>query len=130
MATAKPMRVRIPKGTRTIPTPEPSITTSGYVVVLKKLSFVLMLTVINVVLEVRFSLVSVERNGTVVVLAEAETRPLGVRAAVAAMVTGGESFNWTLLCGSDSGDSPGEHRCPPPYVGSAEPVVRQWRRGL
>ena len=87
IATAKPITVMMPKGTRTIPIPEPSITTSGNVVALKLVSFVVMVTVINVVLEVILSLalVPTERNGIVVVLADVEKKLVVVLAAVKAM---------------------------------------------
>ena len=68
----------MPRGTSNIPTPDPSITTSGNVVALKLVSFVVMVTVINV-LEVMFSPAPglVESRGTVVVVAVVE-RKLGV----------------------------------------------------
>lgn len=88
IATAKPMTVMMPKGTSTIPIPEPSITASGNVVALKLVSFVVIVTVINVVLEVTLSLVLelVERKGIAVVVADVERKLVGVFAAVTAMV--------------------------------------------
>lgn len=82
------MTVMIPKGTSTIPIPEPSITASGNVVALKLVSFVVIVTVINVVLEVTLSLVLVlvDRKGIVVVLAVVERKLVVVLAAVTAMV--------------------------------------------
>lgn len=82
------MTVMIPKGTSTIPIPAPSITTSGNVVALKLVSFVVIVTVINVVLEVTLSLVSVlvDRKGIVVVVAVVERKLAVVLAAVTAMV--------------------------------------------
>ena len=87
IATAKPMTVMIPKGTSNIPTPEPSITTSGNVVLLKLVSFVVMVTVINV-LAVTLSLAPglVESKGTVVVVAVVERKLAVVLAAFTAMV--------------------------------------------
>lgn len=81
------MTVMMPKGTRTIPIPEPSISTSGNVVALKLVSFVVMVTVINVALELILSLVlvSIEKKGIVVVLADVETKLVVVLAAVTAM---------------------------------------------
>lgn len=83
------MTVMIPKGTSTIPIPEPSITASGNVVALKLVSLVVVIvTVINVVLEVTLSLalLPVERKGIAVVVAVAERKLVVVVAAVTAMV--------------------------------------------
>ena len=95
------MTVMMPKGTRTIPIPEPSITTSGNVVALKLVSFVVMVTVINVVLEVILSLalVPVERNGIVVVLADVEKKLVVVLAAVKAMFKCNRVHSAMYLCG-------------------------------
>lgn len=67
IATAKPMTVMMPKGTSSIPALEPSIISSGNVVALKPVSFVVIVTVMNV-LEVVFSLVlaAVESKGSIV----------------------------------------------------------------
>lgn len=95
IATAKPMTVMIPKGTSSIPIPEPSITTSGMAVTLKLVSFVVIVTVINV-LEVTLSLAPelVERKGTVVVVAVAERKlDVVVSAAFTAMVGCSNCFN-------------------------------------
>lgn len=81
-ATAKPMTEMMPNGTSTIPIPEPSVTAPGNVVALKLVSFVVIVTVINVVLDVTLSLVLVERKGTAVVVAAVE-RKLAVVAAAA-----------------------------------------------
>lgn len=88
IATAKPMTVMMPKGTSTIPIPEPSITASGNVVALKLVSFVVIVTVINVVLEVTLSLGVVERKGVTLVedVGDVERRVVVVLAAVAAMI--------------------------------------------
>lgn len=88
IATAKPMTVMMPNGTRTIPIPEPSVIASGNVVALKLVSFAVIVTVINVVLEVTLSLVLelVERKGAVVVVAGVGKNPAVVFAAVTAMV--------------------------------------------
>ena len=96
IATAKPMTVMMPKGTSTMPIPEPSITASGNVVALKLVSFVVMVTVINVVLEVTLSLAPllVERKGIAVVVAVVERKLVVVLAAVTAMVRF-HSFNCT-----------------------------------
>lgn len=69
IATAKPMTVMMPKGTSNILMPELSITTSGSVVAFKLVSFVVIVTVINV-LEVILSLLPglVERKGIVEVV--------------------------------------------------------------
>lgn len=97
------MTVMMPKGTSTIPIPEPSITASGNVVALKLVSFVVIVTVINVVLEVTLSLVLelVERKGIAVVVADVERKLVGVLAAVTAMV---RCFNCRMyfqsVCGS------------------------------
>lgn len=82
------MTVMMPKGTSTIPIPAPSITASGNVVALKLVSFVVIVTVINVVLDVTLSLalVPVERKGIVVVVAVVERKLAVVFAAVTAMV--------------------------------------------
>lgn len=83
------MTVMMPKGTSTIPIPEPSITASGNVVALKLVSFVVVIvTVINVVLEVTLSLGVVERNGVTLVedVGDVERRVVVVLAAVAAMI--------------------------------------------
>lgn len=80
------MTVMMPKGTSTIPIPEPSITASGNVVALKLVSFVVIVTVINVVLEVTLSLELVERKGIVVVVADVEKKLVVVLAAGAAMI--------------------------------------------
>ena len=82
------MTVMIPNGTSTIPIPEPSITASGNVVELKLVSFVVIVTVINVVLEVILSLalVPIERKGIVVVVAVVETKLVLVLDAVVAMI--------------------------------------------
>lgn len=82
------MTVMMPNGTSTIPIPEPSIIPSGNVVALKLVSFVVIVTVINVVLEVILSLVLVpiDRKGIVVVVAVVETKLVVVLAAVVAMV--------------------------------------------
>lgn len=88
IATAKPMTVMMPKGTSTIPIPEPSTTASGNVVALKLVSFVVIVTVINVVLEVTLSLAlePVERKGIAVVVADVGRKLVVVLAAVTAMV--------------------------------------------
>lgn len=67
IATAKPMTVMMPKGTSSIPALEPSIISSGNAVALKLVSFVVIVTVINV-LEVVFPLVlaAVESKGSIV----------------------------------------------------------------
>lgn len=82
------MTVMMPKGTSTIPIPEPSITASGNAVALKLVSFVVIVTVINVVREVTLSLalVLVERKGIAVVVAVVERKLVVVLAAVTAMV--------------------------------------------
>lgn len=80
------MTVMMPKGTSTIPIPEPSITAPGNVVALKLVSFVVIVTVINVVLEVTLSLELVERKGIVVVVADVERKLVVVLAAGAAMI--------------------------------------------
>ena len=104
IATAKPMTVMMPNGTRTIPIPEPSVIASGNVVALKLVSFAVIVTVINVVLEVTLSLVLelVERKGAVVVVAGVGKNPAVVFAAVTAMVRC-NCFNWRFyfkyLCG-------------------------------
>lgn len=69
IATAKPMTVMMPKGTSNIPMPELSITTSGNAVAFKLVSFVVIVTVINI-LEVILSLLPglVERKGIVEVV--------------------------------------------------------------
>lgn len=87
IATAKPMTVRMPNGTSSIPTPEPSITTSGSAVVLRLVSLVVMVTVIRV-LEVTLSLAPelVGSKGTVEFVAVVERKLPVVRAAFAAMV--------------------------------------------
>ena len=97
MATAKPMTVMMPKGTSTIPIPEPSITVSGNVVALKLVSFVVIVTVINVVLVVTLSLALelVEMKGVAVVGADVERKLVVVLAAVTAMV-GCSWFNWRM----------------------------------
>lgn len=94
IATAKPMTVMMPKGTSSIPIPEPSITTSGNAVALKLVSLVVIVTVINV-LEVILSLAPgvVERKGTVVVVAGVERKLAVVFAAFTAMVVGRNSLN-------------------------------------
>ncbi len=88
IATAKPMTVMMPNGTSTIPIPEPSMTACGNVVALKLVSFVVTVTVINVVLEVALSLALelVERKGITVVGADVERKLVVVSAAVTAMV--------------------------------------------
>lgn len=80
------MTVMMPKGTSTIPNPEPSMAASGYAVALKLVSFVVIVTVINVILEVTLSLalLLVERKGMAPVV---ERKPVVVLAAVTAMVT-------------------------------------------
>lgn len=80
IATAKPITVMIPNGTSTIPIPEPSIIASGNEVALKLVSFVVIVTVINVVLVVMLSLVLavVERRVGTVVLVEVVERKLEV----------------------------------------------------
>lgn len=82
------MTVMMPKGRSTIPIPEPSITASGNVVALKLVSFVVIVTVINVVLEVTLSLVleTVERKGIAVVVVVVERKLVAALAAVTAMV--------------------------------------------
>lgn len=82
------MTAMMPKGTSTIPIPEPSITASGNVVALKLVSFVVIVTVINVVLEVTLSLGVVEREGVTLVedVGDVERRVVVVLAAVAAMI--------------------------------------------
>lgn len=61
------MTMMMPKGTSNIPALEPSIVSSGNVVALKLVSFVVMVTDINV-LDVLFSLVpaTVESKGSIV----------------------------------------------------------------
>lgn len=81
------MTVMMPKGTSTIPIPEPSITTSGNAVVLRFVSFVVIVTVINVVLEeVTLSPELVERKGIVLVVADDGRKLVVVFGAVAAMI--------------------------------------------
>lgn len=82
------MTVMMPKGTSTIPIPEPSVTASGNAVVLRFVSFVVIVTVINVVLEeVTLSPELVERKGIVLVVVADDGRKLVVVfAAVAAMI--------------------------------------------
>lgn len=82
------MTVMMPKGTSTIPIPEPSIIAFGNVVALKLVSFVVIVTVINDVLEVTLSLalLLVERKGSGVVVAVVERKLVVVSAAVTAMV--------------------------------------------
>lgn len=81
------MTVMMPKGTSTIPIPEPSITASGNAVVLRFVSFVVIVTVINVVREeVTLSPELVERKGIVLVVAEDGRKLVVVFATVAAMI--------------------------------------------
>lgn len=79
----------MPKGTSSIPTPEPSITTSGSAVVFRLVSLVVIVTVINV-LEVMLS-VAPELVGSsrarVVFVAVVERKLPVVRVAFAAMVS-------------------------------------------
>lgn len=82
----------MPKGTSSIPTLEPSITTSGAAVALKLVSFVVAAVVVRVtvinVLEVMFSLGLrlVESNGSVAVVAVVERKLDVVLAVFTAMV--------------------------------------------
>lgn len=82
------MTVMMPKGTSTIPIPDPSITASGNEVALKLVSFAVIVTVINVILEVTLSLTPllVKRKGIAVVVAVVEKKLGVVLAAVTAMV--------------------------------------------
>lgn len=80
------MTVIMPKGTSTISIPELSITAAGNVVALELVSFVVIVTVINVVLEVALSpsLELVERIA--VVAADVERKLVVDLAVVAAMI--------------------------------------------
>lgn len=82
------MTVMMPNGTSTIPIPEPSIIASGKVVALKLVSFVVIVTVINVVLEVTpsLSLELFKRKGTAVVTTDVEGGLVVVLVTVEAMV--------------------------------------------
>lgn len=81
------MTVMMPKGTSSILMPELSITTSGRAVAFKVVSFVVIVTVINV-LEVILSLLAglVERKGIVEVVAVVEKMLIVVFVPFAAMV--------------------------------------------
>lgn len=79
----------MPKGTSSIPTPEPSITTSGSAVVFRLVSLVVIVTVINV-LEVMLSLAPElvgSSRARVVFVAVVERKLPVVRVAFAAMVS-------------------------------------------
>lgn len=82
------MTVMMPKGTSTIPTPEPPVTASGMEVAFRLVSLVVIVTVIKVVLEVMLSLafVLVDRKGTVVVVSVVGRKPAAVLAVVEAIV--------------------------------------------
>lgn len=87
IATAKPMTVMMPKGTSTIPIPEPSITASGNVVPFRWVSFVVIVTVINVVLEtVTLSAEPVGRKGVELAVATGGRKLPVVFIAAAAMI--------------------------------------------
>lgn len=92
MTSARPMTVMMPKGTRTMPIPEPSIAISGSLVELKLVSFVVIVKVINVVLDVILSLAILEsvvtdRREWLGVLGVLERKLAGVLTVVIAMVT-------------------------------------------
>lgn len=139
MATARPMTVRMPNGTSTIPIPEPSTTTSGSSVALKVVSLVVIVTVINVVLDVMsLAFAVVGTKGIVEVVAVVERKLAVVLAVVKAMV-------WCVALPVDgwmdgciisilrfvclsvpSVSHHGRHRCCPSGLGSIEALGVLW----